>query len=85
MPVEIYHLKASGPRNWPKMPIAIAKIDSARAAGQDVQANMYLYPAGGNSRSRPASRRSTPPDGKLLANLQDAALRATDQGRDARR
>jgi N-acyl-D-amino-acid deacylase len=49
VPVEIYHLKASGPRNWPKMPVAIAKIDSARAAGQDVQANMYLYPAGGNS------------------------------------
>src|SRR5688572_29485733 len=49
VPVEIFHLKASGPRNWPKMPVAIAKIDSARAAGQDVQANMYLYPAGGNS------------------------------------
>jgi dihydroorotase/N-acyl-D-amino-acid deacylase len=29
VPVEIYHLKASGPRNWPKMPRAIAKIDSA--------------------------------------------------------
>ena len=29
VPVEVYHLKASGPRNWPKMPIAIAKIDSA--------------------------------------------------------
>ena len=33
VPVEIYHLKASGPRNWAKMPLAIAKIDSARAAG----------------------------------------------------
>jgi len=74
VPVEIYHLKASGPRNWAKMPTAIAKIDSARAAGQDVQANMYLYPAGGNSFSA-----CIPPkyaaDGKLLANLQDAALR----------
>lgn len=74
VPVEVYHLKASGPRNWAKMPLAIAKIDSARAAGQDVQANMYLYPAGGNSFSA-----CIPPkyaaDGKLLANLQDAALR----------
>jgi N-acyl-D-amino-acid deacylase len=74
VPVEVYHLKASGPRNWPKMPLAIAKIDSARAAGQDVQANMYLYPAGGNSFSA-----CIPPkyaaDGKLLANLQDPALR----------
>jgi dihydroorotase/N-acyl-D-amino-acid deacylase len=76
VPVEIYHLKASGPRNWPKMPLAIAKIDSARAAGQDVQADMYLYPAGGNSFAS-----CIPPKyaagGKLLDNLKDASLRAT--------
>ena len=74
VPVEVYHLKASGPRNWAKMPTAIAKIDSARNAGQDVQANMYLYPAGGNSFAA-----CIPPkyaaDGKLLANLQDPGLR----------
>ena len=46
VPVEIYHLKAAGKANWPKMPAAIAKIDSARAAGQDVQADMYIYSAG---------------------------------------
>lgn len=86
VPVEIYHLKASGLRNWPKMDMAIAKIDSARAAGQDVQANMYLYPAGGNSFAS-----CIPPkyaaDGKLLANLRNPALRATMvaeiQARDA--
>ena len=76
VPVEIYHLKASGLRNWPKMPLAIAKIDSARAAGQDVQADMYLYPAGGNSFAS-----CIPPkyaaDGKLLDNLRNPALRAT--------
>jgi dihydroorotase/N-acyl-D-amino-acid deacylase len=76
VPVEIFHLKASGPRNWPKMPVAIAKIDSARAAGQDVQANMYLYPAGGNSFAS-----CIPPKyaagGKLLENLKNPALRAT--------
>ena len=76
VPVEIYHLKASGPRNWPKMPIAIAKIDSARAAGQDVQANMYLYPAGGNSFAS-----CIPPKyaagGRLLENLKNPSLRAT--------
>ncbi|MEO7521469.1 MAG: amidohydrolase family protein [Gemmatimonas sp.] len=74
--VEIFHLKASGPRNWPKMPVAIAKIDSARAAGQDVQANMYLYPAGGNSFAS-----CIPPkyaaDGRLLENLKTPVLRAT--------
>lgn len=76
VPVEIFHLKASGPRNWPKMPIAIAKIDSARAAGQDVQANMYLYPAGGNSFAS-----CIPPKyaagGRLMENLKNPSLRAT--------
>lgn len=76
VPVEIFHLKASGPRNWPKMPVAIAKIDSARASGQDVQANMYLYPAGGNSFAS-----CIPPKyaagGRLMENLKNPALRAT--------
>lgn len=74
--VEIYHLKAAGVRNWPKMDVAIAKIDSARAAGLDVQADMYLYPAGGNSFAS-----CIPPkyaeNGKLLENLKNPALRAT--------
>ncbi|MBW7935016.1 MAG: D-aminoacylase [Gemmatimonadaceae bacterium] len=74
--VEIYHLKAGGVRNWPKMDVAIAKIDSARAAGLDVQADMYLYPAGGNSFAS-----CIPPkyaaDGKLLDNLKNPSLRAT--------
>ena len=74
VPVEVYHLKASGPRNWPKMPLAIAKIDSARAAGQDVQANMYLYVAGANNFSSCIAPKYAA-DGKLLANLQDAAQR----------
>lgn len=86
VPVEIYHLKTSGPRNWPKMPLAIAKIDSARTAGQDVQANMYLYPAGGNSFAS-----CIPPKyaegGKLLENLKNRSLRGTMvaemQARDA--
>ncbi|HEV8196672.1 MAG TPA: D-aminoacylase [Gemmatimonadales bacterium] len=75
VPVEIYHLKASGTANWPKMAQAIAKIDSARAAGQDVQADMYLYIAGANGFAS-----CIPPkyaaDGKLLQNLRNPALRA---------
>ncbi|MCB0659202.1 MAG: D-aminoacylase, partial [Saprospiraceae bacterium] len=43
---EIYHLKAGGRSNWPKMDLVIAKIDSARKAGIDVAANMYNYIAG---------------------------------------
>jgi N-acyl-D-amino-acid deacylase len=43
---EIYHLKAAGQDNWNKLPAVIAKVDSARAAGLDVRANMYTYTAG---------------------------------------
>jgi N-acyl-D-amino-acid deacylase len=75
VPVEIYHLKAAGQRNWHKAPLAIAKIDSARRAGQDVAADMYAYVAGGTDLSS-----CLPPwasaDGKLLDNLRDSTIRA---------
>ncbi len=47
LPVEIYHLKASGQRNWRKMPEAIARIQAARDTGVDVTADMYPYAASG--------------------------------------
>ena len=75
VPVEIYHLKAAGQRNWPKAVAAIAKIDSARGAGLDVQADMYPYVAGGTGLAA-----CMPPwasaDGKLLENLRDSSTRA---------
>ena len=43
---EIYHLKAAGKDNWGKLPQVIAKVDSARAAGLDIRADMYTYTAG---------------------------------------
>jgi len=43
---EIYHLKAAGESNWPKMAQAIAAIEAARARGVSVSANMYTYIAG---------------------------------------
>ena len=74
VPVEIYHLKAAGVRNYHKAALAIAKIDSARAAGFDVQANMYPYTAGGTG--LPAL---LPPwaseNGALLDNLRDPEIR----------
>lgn len=42
---EIYHLKQVGRTNWSKLEAAIAKIDSARAAGLHITADMYNYPA----------------------------------------
>ena len=46
---EVYHLKAAGERNWPKMERAIAKIQAARDAGLKVSADMYAYTAGGTT------------------------------------
>src|SRR5436305_13505390 len=46
VPVEIYHIKAAGVKKWPKARLVVAKIDSARAAGQDVAADHYAYKAG---------------------------------------
>ncbi len=43
---EIYHLKAGGKDNWHKLDGAIAKIDSARAAGLKITTDMYNYIAG---------------------------------------
>src|SRR5947209_2313971 len=47
LPVEIYHLKASGKHNWHKMSQAIARIQAARDAGLDVTADMYPCAASG--------------------------------------
>jgi N-acyl-D-amino-acid deacylase len=76
IPVEIWHLKAAGKQNWGRMPKIIAKIDSARAAGIDLAADTYAYPAWFNSLSA-----MVPPwahDGgtsKLLQRLRDSAAR----------
>jgi dihydroorotase/N-acyl-D-amino-acid deacylase len=75
VPVEIYHLKASGARNWEKVPQVIAKIDGARAAGIDIAADMYPYVAGGTGLAA-----CLPPwtaaDGKLFDNLANPKTRA---------
>jgi N-acyl-D-amino-acid deacylase len=47
IPAEVYHLKAAGEQNWPKLPAALAKIEEARKAGLKITADMYTYPAAG--------------------------------------
>ena len=46
VPAEIYHLKAAGADNWPKLDSVVAKINAARAAGVRITTDMYLYTAG---------------------------------------
>jgi len=43
---EVYHFKAAGKSNWPKFDDAVALIESARAEGLEITADVYTYPAG---------------------------------------
>ena len=45
-PAEIYHLKASGKENWHKLSTVFDMVESARAAGLFITADMYNYTAG---------------------------------------
>ncbi len=49
IPAEIYHLKAAGAENWPKMDAVIRIIEQARRDGLRVRADMYTYTAGATS------------------------------------
>lgn len=65
---EIYHLKAAGKPNWPKLDEVIAKVEAARAAGLEVTADVYTYPAGATGLNA-----SMPPwvqDGGFEASLE---------------
>lgn len=42
---EVYHLKASGVKNWNKLDSALAVIEQARSEGHAVTADVYTYPA----------------------------------------
>lgn len=46
IPAEIYHLKAAGKDNWPKMDKVLAMVEQARKQGLKITADMYNYPAG---------------------------------------
>jgi dihydroorotase/N-acyl-D-amino-acid deacylase len=77
IPVEIWHIKVAGKQNWGRMPEVIAKINAARAAGADITADTYAYPAWFNGLSA-----FIPPwahdggDSKLIARLKDRTMRA---------
>jgi dihydroorotase/N-acyl-D-amino-acid deacylase len=76
LPVEVFHLKASGKARWGSMKILVAAIQQARDSGLDIAADMYPYPAGAT-----ALASALPPwvaDGgveKLLERLKDPAIR----------
>jgi N-acyl-D-amino-acid deacylase len=77
VPVEIWHLKVAGKQNWGRMPEVVARINAARAAGVDVTADTYAYPAWFNSFSAfiPAWAHDGG-DAKMIERLKDPAMRA---------
>ena len=44
-PAEIYHLKAAGKKNWYKLENVFNSIETAKASGLRISANMYTYAA----------------------------------------
>jgi N-acyl-D-amino-acid deacylase len=75
VPVEIYHLKAAGRRNWAKAGDAIARIAAAREKGLDVGADMYPYVAGSTGLAAILPPFASAGD-KLFERLADPAERA---------
>ncbi|MBI1853533.1 MAG: D-aminoacylase [Planctomycetes bacterium] len=76
LPAEIYHLKAAGEANWPKMDQVIAKVEAARREGLRITADMYTYTAG--STGLDASMPPWTQDGgydALFARLRDPEAR----------
>jgi N-acyl-D-amino-acid deacylase len=47
IPAELYHIKAAGKKNWPKVDELLTRIEHAQKEGLNVRANMYTYPAAG--------------------------------------
>lgn len=75
-PVHIFHLKTAGQQNWGKMPQAIARIKAARAAGQQVAADVYPYINNGlGIAALVHPRHATSGIAKLIERLDDKDLR----------
>ena len=47
IPAEIYHIKAAGESNWPKLDMLLSRIEAARKEGLRITADMYTYTAAG--------------------------------------
>ena len=76
IPAEIFHLKAAGKNNWPKMDSVIKRVERARKEGLGITADMYTYTAGATGLTS-----SFPPSlqdggfGKLWQRLNDPSIR----------
>ncbi|MBE0555987.1 MAG: amidohydrolase family protein, partial [Proteobacteria bacterium] len=51
LPVEVWHLKVAGKKNWGRMFEIVRMIENERAQGLDITADVYPYPASSTSLS----------------------------------
>jgi N-acyl-D-amino-acid deacylase len=76
-PMHIFHLKAAGRQNWGKMQMAIAKIKAARAASEEVTADIYPYINNGlGIAAFIHPRHSAEGHDRLIRRLDDPSARA---------
>ena len=47
IPAEVYHIKASGEKNWGLVDQVLSRIEEAQKEGLKITADMYTYPAAG--------------------------------------
>ncbi len=76
-PAEIYHFKQAGRSNWGKLDEEIAMVNTARARGVRITADMYTFTSGATGLD--AAMPSWVQDGgleKWIARLKDPAVRA---------
>ncbi len=78
IPINIWHLKVSGPANWGRMPHVVERINAARAEGIDVAANVYPYYASSTSLS------TLVPDWALEGGYAELKKRLADPQQRAR-
>jgi N-acyl-D-amino-acid deacylase len=74
--LQVSHLKTQGPRNWPKIDDALARLEAARARGLDAAYDRYPYIAYQTTLANlfPATARDGGSEA-FLARLDDSALR----------
>src|SRR5436190_1085143 len=78
IPVNVWHMKVSGPANWGRMPHVIDRINEARAEGVDIAANVYPYIASSTSLSTLA------PDWALEGGYAEFQKRLADPAQRAK-